>query len=89
MISAMREVLAIANAESIDLTEKDINFYVSLLQGLLKDGMPSMAQDRLQHRHSEVDMFAGTVIDIAKKHGILVPTNQFLYNSVKEIEKSY
>ena len=48
-----------------------------------------MAQDRLQHRHSEVDMFAGTVIDIAKKHGILVPTNQFLYNSVKEIEKSY
>ena len=89
MISAMREVLAIANAEGIDLTEKDINFYVSLLQGLLKDGMPSMAQDRLQHRHSEVDMFAGTVIDIAKKHGILVPTNQFLYNSVKEIEKSY
>ena len=34
-------------------------------------------------------MFAGTVIELGKKHGISVPTNEFLYEQIKEIEKEY
>lgn len=88
-LSAMREVIAIAHAEGIPLTEKDVTTYVDITRGLKPTGTPSMGQDRINKKHSEVEMFAGTVIKMAAKHNILVPVNQFLYNRVKEIEKEY
>lgn len=89
MISAMREVIAIAEAEGVSLTEEDLNFYVKLTSTLSPTGTPSMGQDRINRKASEVDMFAGVVMDVAKKHGIHVPVNEFLYERAKEIEKEY
>jgi len=89
MFAAMREVLAIANAEGIGLSEQDINQYMDIIRTLNPEGTPSMGQDRINRKLSEVDMFAGTVMELAKKHGIHVPTNEFLYDRVKEIEGSY
>lgn len=89
MISAMREVIAIANAEGIRLTEADLNQYIDIIGKLNPEGMPSMAQDRINRKPSEVESFAGTVLEIAKKHNIYVPTNEFLYRRVKEIEQEY
>jgi len=88
-IAAMREVIAIANAEGIALSEKDLNQYVHIIEGLAPDNMPSMAQDRKNGRRSEVESFAGTVIKLAEKHDIYVPTNRFLYKRVMEIEAGY
>lgn len=88
-IAAMREVIAIANAEGVALSEKDLNQYVHIIEGLAPENMPSMAQDRKNKRPSEVELFAGTVIKIAEKHGLYVPTNRFLYRRVKEIEAEY
>ena len=48
-----------------------------------------MRQDALAKRKSEVDMFAGTVIEIAKKHGISVPVNEKYYQIIQEIESKY
>lgn len=89
MISAMREVVALAGAEGIPLSEKDINQYVDIIRTLNPEGTPSMGQDRINRKHSEVEMFAGTVIRLAEKHGVYVPVNEFLYERVKEIEKEY
>lgn len=89
MISAMREVIALAGAEEISLTEKDLNQYIDITRTLLPDGTPSMGQDRINRKPSEVELFAGTVIRLAEKHGIYVPTNRFLYERVQEIEKEY
>jgi 2-dehydropantoate 2-reductase len=89
MISAMREVIAIANAEGIKLSEADLNQYIEIIGRLNPEGMPSMGQDRINRKLSEVESFAGTVIEIAKKHKIYVPTNEFLYRRVKEIEQEY
>jgi len=86
---AMREVIAIAKAENINVTEEDLNFYIDITRTLDPNGTPSMGQDRIQKRKSEVDSFAGTVIKIAAKHGIEVPINKALYARVKEIEKEY
>jgi len=88
-ISAMREVIAIATAEGINIGEKDINQYVAIIKTLSPDGVPSMAQDRINKNRSEVEMFAGTVMKIAKKHGIHVPVNEFLYERVAQIESEY
>ena len=89
MVSAMREAMLVANAEGIRLTEADLNGYVRLMQSLSPDSMPSMAQDRINGKKSEVEEFAGTVIRLAEKHGFLVPTNEFLYRKVMEIEAGY
>lgn len=89
MISAMREVVALANAEGISLTEKDINQYIEIIKTLKPEGTPSMGQDRLNKKASEVEIFAGTVIKMARKHNIYVPVNEYLYERVKEIEASY
>ncbi|MBD5539940.1 MAG: ketopantoate reductase family protein [Lachnospiraceae bacterium] len=89
MIAAMREVIALANAEGIPLSEKDINQYMDILKTLSPKGMPSMAQDRVNKKASEVEMFGGTVLKLAKKHGIYAPANEFLYEKVREIESAY
>lgn len=89
MVSAMREVMLLARAEGVRLTEEDLKFYLSLLKTFSPDATPSMGQDRINKRPSEVELFAGTVIRLAKKHGILVPTNEYLYRRVHEIEAEY
>lgn len=89
LIGAMREVILLANAEGIGLTEKDLEQYIALLKTLAPDATPSMGQDRINKRPSEVELFAGTVIRMSKKHGIAVPANEFLYRQVQEIEAEY
>lgn len=89
MIAAMREVIALAHSQGVDIGEKDLNEYVEILKKLSPQGMPSMRQDGLAKRPSEVDMFAGTVIRLADQAGILVPTNRFLYERVREMEAQY
>jgi 2-dehydropantoate 2-reductase len=89
MISAMREVVALANAEGIALKEQDINQYIEIIKTLKPEGTPSMGQDRINQKASEVEIFAGTVIKLAQKHHIYVPVNEYLYEKVKEIEDGY
>jgi 2-dehydropantoate 2-reductase len=88
-VGAMREVVAVGQAEGIDLGEKEINQYLDIIASLDPAATPSMGQDRRQGRASEVDMFAGEVIALGKKHGIKVPANERLYRRVKEIEAEY
>ena len=85
----MREVIALAKAEHVNLTEQDLEDYIRLLETLSPDGMPSMRQDGLSHRPSEVEMFAGTVRDMARRHEIQVPVNDRLYKKIKMMESRY
>ena len=88
-VGAMREVVSVGQAEGIDIGEKEINQYLDIIGSLDPKAIPSMGQDRQQKRASEVDMFAGEVIALGKKHGIKVPANEYLLRRVKEIEKEY
>ena len=89
MIAAMREVLELSKYEGVKLTEDDLNFYVDLMNTMSPQGMPSMRQDGLAHRRSEVELFSGTVCRLAKKHGLSVPVNEWLYARVREMEAAY
>lgn len=88
-VSAMRETLAVANAEGIELTEADLTQMVHLIEGIDPAGMPSMAQDRVARRKTEVDEFAGTICRLAAKHNIQAPQNEWLYQRIRDIEKSW
>lgn len=89
MVAAMREAMAVARCEGIPIGEENLNEYVRMLDTLAPGAVPSMRQDGLARRRSEVEIFAGTVITLAKKHHILVPANTFLYKRVMETEASY
>lgn len=89
MVGAMREVILLAQAEGISLNEKDLEYYISLCRTLSPEGMPSMRQDGIAQRPSEVEMFAGTVRSLAAKHGISVPVNDWLYEKIKKMEQTY
>lgn len=88
-IGAMEEVIQVAAAEGITIPESAIDEYIGILQQLNPESIPSMRQDSLQKRKTEVDMFSGTVLELAEKHGIPTPVNEFLYCRIKEIEASY
>lgn len=89
MKAAMAEVVALAGKENIRVTMEDLQSYVDLIDTLSPDGMPSMRQDGLAHRKSEVEFFAGTVIRKAQAHGLDVPVNRELYRRVLEMEEKY
>ena len=89
MTAAMREVVILAAYEGISLGEKDVAEYLALMRSLDPEAMPSMAQDRIRKKKTEVEIFAGTVRALAAKHGIEVPAADFLYRRIREIEKNY
>ena len=89
MTAAMREVMQVANAEGIDLNEDDVQGWLQIADGLNPDGMPSMRQDGLAKRYSEVELFSGTIVPLAQQHHIAVPVCTMLYQRIKEIEATY
>ncbi len=88
-IAAMREARAVANSEGVAVTENDLTQMAELIASLDPHGMPSMAQDRINRKPTEVELFAGTILRLAKQHHMYVPTNQWLYERVRQIEASY
>lgn len=62
---------------------------ISIIAKLDPNGMPSMAQDRINGKPTEVALFAGTTVERAERHGLLVPQNRWLLERVREIEFSW
>lgn len=89
MMAAMAEVVALAKKYQIQVTDEDLQSYVELIDTLSPDGMPSMRQDGLAGRQTEVELFAGAVIRKAEACGLDVPVNRELYRRVKEMEAEY
>ena len=89
MLGAMREVVAVANAEGVPLSEKDIDGWLAIIDTFPADGEPSMRQDGKAHRKSELELFAGTVRRLARKHNIAVPVNDRIYEQVRAMEAAY
>lgn len=89
MLGAMREVILVANAEGIPLSEADVASWTAIIDSFPPEGEPSMRQDGKAHRKSEVELFAGTVRRLAKKHGLSVPVNDWLYSRIQEMESAY
>ena len=89
MIAAMREVIALSEEEGVHLTEEDLCYWLDILGTLGPKGKPSMAQDVEARRPSEVELFAGTVIELGKKYGIPTPVNEELYQKIGRMETQY
>lgn len=89
MFAAMHEVITVAQREGIKLTEADFEGCVKVLRGLSPEGLPSMRQDAMAKRKSEVELFAGTIIRLGAKHNLPTPVNQRYYDIIKAMEAKY
>jgi len=78
MIAAQREVVAVAHASGVDLTDDDIARFLDVLNTLGPENYTSMAQDALAHRRTEVDQFAGVVVELGERYGVPTPVNAVL-----------
>ncbi len=76
MIDTMKEAIAVANKEGVNLSQEDIDYWLKIIGALAPNERPSMAQDVMAGRPTEVALFAGTVVKLAKKHAISVPLNE-------------
>jgi 2-dehydropantoate 2-reductase len=86
MEAAMQEVIMLAEKERVPLSKEDIKEWEAVLFGLNPEGKTSMLQDVEAHRKTEVEMFAGKVIELGTRHNVPTPVNQKLFDMIKEIE---
>lgn len=77
-INIMKEVQKIAKAEGVKNTDIMIDETIAHLHTMIPEGKTSMLQDVEAGRKTEVDMFAGTVIELGLKHNIQTPYNQII-----------
>ena len=89
MIAAMDEARKVGACQGVLVTRKDLQDSLAVLDGLDPKAMPSMRQDSLAHRPSEVELFAGTVCRLAQQYGMQAPVNAALQEKIREIETNW
>ena len=85
----MKEVQTIAKAEGVNNTEKMIPDALQALHNLMPEGKTSMLQDVEAKRQTEVEMLAGVIIKLGKKHNIPTPYNSVMYEMINTIQNNY
>ena len=89
LIAAMGEVAAVGRACGIALTDDDVAYWLDIIDHLNPAGMPSLRQDVLARRPTEVELFSGTINRLGAAHGIPTPQNERFYAAIKELESSF
>jgi 2-dehydropantoate 2-reductase len=87
MESAMAEVVDLAVDMGVDLRREDIGAWYSVLDSLSPEGRTSMCQDIQAGRKTEVEMFSGKVLELAREKGLQAPVNRLLFQAVRSLEK--
>ena len=87
METLMREVIVLAQRIGVNLGEQDLDGWYAVLKTLSPEGKTSMLQDIEAGRKTEVEVFAGKVVELGKSHGIPTPVNQTLLSIVHVLEQ--
>lgn len=84
--AAMWEVIHIANKLGVDIGQAEIDRQNHTLGRIPYENMPSTLQDLKNGKHTEVDMFAGTVVRLGKELGVETPICEMFYHGIRLIE---
>ena len=86
MLTLMEEVVTLAKARGVNLSQKDIEDFLAILPGLSPDGKTSMLQDMEAGRPTEVDIFSGKVVSLGRELGVATPVNAALLKIIRVLE---
>lgn len=84
--AAMWEVIHVANKLGIDIGQNEIDRQEHTLGRIPYHNKPSTLQDLEAGKHTEVDMFAGTVVRLGKELGVETPVCELFYHGLHIIE---
>lgn len=86
LVEAMHEVLAVARACGIDLSEKAVERTMAFIEGLPPGVTASMQRDILEGRPSELAWQNGAVVRLGQEAGVPTPVHSFIYRSLWPLE---
>ncbi len=84
----MREVIALAEVSRVNLVERDISEWKSVLSTLSPEGKTSMLQDIEAGRKTEVEIFGGKVVELGAKYALPTPANQIVLSIIQVLEQN-
>lgn len=84
----MKEVQLIAKEEGIKNWENMLDDAVGVVYKMIPEGRTSMLQDVDNKRVTEVKYFAGTIVELGKKHNIATPYNKMALEIIEAIDES-
>ena len=84
MKGAIDEAVAVAHLENIQVSNP-LQKTLSVCEAT-RDNISSMLQDVRKGRKTEIQAINGTIVELAKKHGIPTPINSYLITKVNEIQ---
>jgi 2-dehydropantoate 2-reductase len=83
----MGEILALARARGVDLTEEAITRNMGFIDRLQAGATASMQRDIIAGRPSELEYQNGTVVRLGRQAGVSTPVHAFLYASLLPQER--
>jgi 2-dehydropantoate 2-reductase len=83
----MREILALAQARGVDLTEEAVTRNMAFTDRLQVGATASMQRDIIAGRPSELEYQNGTVVRLGRQAGIPTPVHAFLYAALLPQER--
>ncbi|HWP97950.1 MAG TPA: ketopantoate reductase family protein [Syntrophomonadaceae bacterium] len=86
MTASMKEVINISRVAGINLTQADVDDWLIVIDKLSPTGKTSMLQDMEAARQTEVDIFAGTVVEMGQEYDVPTPVNKMLFDIIKSSE---
>jgi 2-dehydropantoate 2-reductase len=87
MYQTANEIVAVANAKGIELTNDDIEMILKIVDNLNAKTTASMQRDIMDGRPSELDNFNGYIVRQGKELHITTPANSFTYHCLWPQEK--
>lgn len=87
MYQTANEIVAVANAKGIELTNNDIEFTLKIIDGFHHDTTASMQRDLMAGRPSELENFNGYIVKQGKELHITTPVNAFIYHCLLPQER--
>jgi 2-dehydropantoate 2-reductase len=82
-----KEIVAVANAKGIALTNDDIEMTLKVIDNLDYNTTASMQRDIMEGKPSELENFNGYIVKTGKELHITTPTNAFVYHCLLPMEK--
>lgn len=80
MYQTANEIVAVANAKAIGLTNDDIEIVLKIIDNFNHDTTASMQRDFMAGRPSELENFNGYIVKQGKHLHITTPANAFIYH---------
>ena len=83
ILSAMREIYALAHARGVKLPPDSIDKVMSAVDGLPEDATSSMQRDIAAGKPSELEAQNGAIVRMAREAGVEVPTHELIYRTLR------